>query len=134
MELDKANTGFGYILEAHKIGGPYMKLISLLALVMLGVAIWKIVTVISKKQFDYKLLDVILLAGSVAAAAGILSQIIGIVQALEAIRAAADVSPEIIMGGAIVSFYAPIWGFIVFIFSLIFYFVLKEVIKAKQAE
>lgn len=134
MELDKADTGFGYVLEAHKIGGPYMKLISLLAILMLAVTVWKVVQIISKKQFDYKLLDLILLAGSVAAASGILSQIVGIVQALEAIRAAADISPELVMGGAIVSFYAPIWGFIVFIFSLIFYFILKEVIKAKKVE
>lgn len=132
MELDKADTGFGYVLEAHKIGGPYMKLISLLAILMLAVTVWKVIQIISKKQFDFKLLDLILLAGSVAAASGILSQIVGIVQALEAIRAAADISPEIVMGGAIVSFYAPIWGFIVFILSLVFYFILKEVIKAKQ--
>jgi biopolymer transport protein ExbB/TolQ len=54
------------------------------------------------------------------------------VKALEAIRAAADVSPQIVMGGAIVSFYAPIWGFIVFIISVVFYYSLKEIIKAKQ--
>ena len=54
------------------------------------------------------------MSGSLAVAFGFLSQIVGIVQALEAIRAAADVSPQIVMGGAIVSFYAPIWGFIVY--------------------
>jgi biopolymer transport protein ExbB/TolQ len=79
-------------------------------------------------------MDLILMAGSVAAAVGIFSQIVGIVQALEAIRAAADISPQIVMGGAIVSFYAPIWGFLVFIISLICYFVLREIIKAKQKE
>lgn len=134
MELDKAQTGFGYILEAHKIGGPYMKVISIMAVLMIVITIWKAWQVFGKKQTDFKLLDLVLMAGSVAAAVGIFSQIVGIVQALEAIRAAADISPQIVMGGAVVSFYAPIWGFLVFIISLICYFVLKEIIKAKQTE
>jgi len=134
MELDKAETGLGYMLEAHKIGGPYMKVISIMAVLMIVITIWKAWEVFGKKQADYKLLDLILMAGSVAAAVGIFSQIVGIVQALEAIRAAADISPQIVMGGAIVSFYAPVWGFMVFIISLIFYFVLKEIIKARQPE
>jgi len=111
-----------------------MNVISLLALVMIVVTVWKLVQIISKKQFDFKLLDLILLAGSVSAAVGILSQIIGIVQALEAIRAAADVSPQIVMGGAIVSFYAPIYGFIVFVISMVIYAILKEIVKARKPE
>ena len=116
--------------EIYMAGGPFMNIISLLALVTVIVAVWKAVQIITKKQFDFKLLDLILLAGSISAAVGILSQITGIVQALEAIRAAADISPQIVMGGAIVSFYAPIYGFIVFIISMVIYAVLKEIIKA----
>lgn len=134
MDLDKADTGFGYMFEAHKIGGPYMYVITLLALLMVAVTVWKIVELVAKKTASLKLLDLILMAGSVAAAIGLFSQIVGIVQALEAIRAAADISPQIVMGGAIVSFYAPIWGFFVFIFSLLSYFILKEIIKAKLPE
>lgn len=134
MELDRAETGLGYMLEAHKIGGPYMKVISIMAVLMIVITIWKAWEVFGKKQTDYKLLDLILMAGSLAAAVGIFSQIVGIVQALEAIRAAADISPQIVMGGAIVSFYAPVWGFMVFIISLIFYFILKEIIKARKPE
>jgi len=70
----------------------------------------------------------------VAIAAGVLAQIIGIVQALQAIRAAGDISPQLVMEGAIVSFYAPVYGFIVFIFSMIFYFVMKEIIKTRMPE
>ena len=134
MELDEAKTGFAYMLEAHKIGGPYMKVISVLAVLMVVITIWKVWKIFREKQADSKLLDLILMAGSVAAAVGIFSQIVGIVQALEAIRAAADISPQIVMGGAIVSFYAPIWGFMVFIFSLLFYFILKEIIKSRKPE
>lgn len=132
MELDKAETGFGYLMEAHKIGGPYMKVISVMAVLMICITVWKAWEIFGKKQANFKLLDLILMAGSLAAAVGIFSQIVGIVQALEAIRAAADVSPQIVMGGAIVSFYAPIWGFLVFIFSLMLYFILKEIIKTRS--
>jgi hypothetical protein len=37
------------------------------------------------------------------------------------------------MGGAIVSFYAPIWGLIVFVFARLLYYILKEIIKSKEA-
>ena len=120
------------LFEAYKIGGPYMNVITVLGLLTLTITVWKIVELLTGKLADYKLLDLILMAGSLALAVGLLSQIIGIVKALEAIRAAADISPQIVMGGAIVSFYAPIWGFLVFIFSLLFYFILKEIIIQKR--
>ena len=121
------------LFEAYKIGGPYMNVITVLGLLTLTVTVWKIVELLTGKLAGYKLLDLILMAGSLALAVGLLSQIVGIVQALEAIRAASDISPQIVMGGAIVSFYAPIWGFIVFIFSLLFYFILKEILKHKKS-
>lgn len=131
MDLDKADTGFGYMIQAYKMGGPYMHLITLLGTLMLAIAIWKIVGLVRKTSVDLKWLDLIRMAGSLALAVGFFSQIVGIVQALEAIRAAADVSPQIVMMGAIVSFYAPVWGLMVFIFSMLFYYILKEIIKAK---
>ena len=131
MDLDKADTGFGYMIQAYKMGGPYMHVITLFGILMLAIAAWKIVGLVRKTSVDLKWLDLIRMAGSMALAVGFLSQIVGIVEALEAIRAAADVSPEIVMMGAIVSFYAPIWGLMVFIFSMLFYYILKEIIKAK---
>jgi biopolymer transport protein ExbB/TolQ len=132
IDLDKADTGFGYMMQAYKIGGPYMHIITFFGLLAIAIAIWKIYEVAGKKVVNNKLLDLIRMAGSLALAIGFLSQIVGIVQALEAIRAAADISPQIVMGGAIVSFYAPIWGFIVFIFSMLIFYVLKELIKARK--
>ena len=132
IDLDKADTGFGYMVQAYKMGGPYMHLITLFGLLAVAISIWKIYEMFGRKVVNTKLLDLIRMSGSLALAIGFLSQIVGIVQALEAIRAAADISPQIVMGGAIVSFYAPIWGFIVFIFSMLIYYVLKEVIKARK--
>jgi len=121
------------MIAAYKMGGPFMHLITILGLLALGITVWKVIEIVGKKHFNTRFLDLVRMSGSLALAVGFLSQIVGIVQALEAIRAAADVSPQIVMGGAIVSFYAPIWGLIVFIFSMLFYYVLKAVIKAKAA-
>lgn len=134
MELDKAETGFGYVMNAYKWGGPYMHLITIFGILALVVAVWKIYEIVTKKKSSTKLLDLIRMSGSLALAIGFMSQIIGIVQALEAIKAAADISPQIVMGGAIVSFYAPIWGFIVFIFSMLLYYILKEIVQHKKSE
>lgn len=132
--MEKTETGFGYVIQAYKMGGLYMHVITILAIIMLGVAIWKVNTLVKKDTVDLKWLDLIRMAGSVALAVGFFSQIVGIVKALEAIRAAADISPQIVMKGAIVSFYAPIWGCFVFIISMLFYYMLKALIKSRIAK
>lgn len=131
MELDKAETGFGYMLQAYKIGGPFMHVITLMGILMFVVVGIKVYRLLALKEFDTKLLSLILLAGSFSVAWGIFSQILGIVSALEAIRAAADISPQLVMGGAIVSFYSTVWGFMVFFISWLCYFILKEIVKHK---
>ncbi|MBW6536099.1 MAG: MotA/TolQ/ExbB proton channel family protein [Mariniphaga sp.] len=134
MDLDKADTGFGYMLEAYKIGGPYMHVITILGILMLAISVGKIAELVKKTPVNLKWLDLIRMAGLVALAVGFMSQIIGIVQALEAIREAGDISPQLVMAGATISFYAPIWGFMVFIFSMLFYFILKEIITSKRSD
>ncbi|AHW61640.1 hypothetical protein FH5T_05530 [Draconibacterium orientale] len=109
-----------------------MGVISLMGLLVLVIAGIKIYQMVVLKQYNLKLIRLIRMGGLFAAAFGVLSQIIGIVQALEAIRAASDISPEIVMGGAIVSFYSTIWGLIVLLVSLPIYYVLKEFIKLKM--
>ena len=134
IELDKADTGFGYLVQAYKIGGPFMHWITLFGLIALGITAWKIFEIVTKKQVNTKFIGLIKMSSALALAIGFLSQVVGIVQALEAIKAAADVSPQMVMGGAIVSFYAPVWGLIVFIFTLLLYYIVKELIKAKRPE
>lgn len=119
------------LFEMYNIGGPFMHVITLMGLMMLGVAGVKMYRMWILKEFNFRLLSLILLAGSFSVAWGIFSQIIGIVGALEAIREASDISPQIVYGGAIVSFYSTIWGFIVFFISIVIYFVLKEIVKYK---
>ena len=109
-----------------------MGVITVMGVLMLVVAGIKIYQITVQKHYDLKLVSLIRMAGLFAAALGVLSQITGIVQALEAIRAAEDISPQLVMGGAIVSFYTTIWGLIVLLVSLPIYFVLKEFIKQKM--
>nr|WP_321484870.1 MotA/TolQ/ExbB proton channel family protein [uncultured Draconibacterium sp.] len=121
-------------MQFHKEGGPFMGVITVMGVLMLVVAGIKIYQITVQKHYDLKLVSLIRMAGLFAAALGVLSQITGIVQALEAIRAAEDISPQLVMGGAIVSFYTTIWGLIVLLVSLPIYFVLKEFIKQKMKE
>lgn len=109
-----------------------MHIISIMLLMAFIVAGLKVYRIIILKEYNLKMLGLIRLAGSFSAAWGILSQIIGIIQALEAIRAAGDISPQLVMGGAIVSFYSTIWGLIAFLISILIYYILKEVVKSKS--
>lgn len=131
INLDEADTGFQYVMQAYKIGGPYMNLITIFGLLSLGIALWKVVQIVLKRNMNTRFLDLVKMSGLVALALGLLSQVIGIVEALEAIKVAADISPEIVMNGAIMSFYAPIWGLIVFVLSMLLYYTMKTVIKAR---
>ena len=133
--MEKTETGFRYVLQAYRLGDPLMYAISILGVIVLIISIWKIAEIIKKAKVDLKWLDLIRMAGSLALAIGFLSQILGIVvDALEAIRIAGDVSPSLVMEGAMISFIPPICGFIVFIISMLFYYILKEVIKARIKE
>lgn len=132
INLGEADTGFQYVMQAYRIGGPFMNVITIFGLLALGITLWKVVEIVGKRNVNMRLLELIKMSGSVAVALGLLAQVVGIVRALEAIKVAADISPEIVMNGAIMSFYAPIWGLIVFIFSMIFYYVMKVIIKARM--
>ena len=120
------------LFEMYKAGGPYMHLISIMGLITLVILILKIKEVLVQKPGSGKFLSLILMSGSVALAIGFLAQIVGITLALSAIRDAADVSPQLVFNGAILSFYAPVWGLIVFIFSTIAYYILKEIMNKQM--
>lgn len=131
MELEQVDTGFRYLLKAYTEGGPFMHIISFMAIIMFVVVGIKIFRILWLKEYNLKLVSLILMTGSFAIVFGIFSQIVGIVGALEAIRSAGDISPQIVFAGAIISFYSTIWGFMVFLVSLLIYFVLKEIMKHK---
>ncbi len=99
----------------------------ILTLVMLGLAIFQFIKLyIGKSNLIKKTnINAVLLLGVANAALGITCQILGIVLALEAIIEAADVSPQIIINGFMISFYTTIYGFFVFLISAVLWYVNK---------
>lgn len=73
-----------------------------------------------------KLSETILFFGSFAFLLGILGQAVGIMQALDAIQVAGDVSFGLMVGGFKVSMIAPMYGFMLFILSFIVWFVYRS--------
>jgi hypothetical protein len=70
-------------------------------------------------------LNGVLVFGAATAVLGVALQLIGFVMALEAIIEAADISPQMVMGGLKISFYTTIYGFIVFVVSAVLWYALK---------
>lgn len=109
-------------------GGPaFMRVITLFGLLMLASSGYKIFRMIMKKEFDLFQLNYILLFGSLSLISGILGQGIGLFGAMEAIQQAADISPALLAGGFRVSMITPLYGIMIFILTLIFWGVLKEI-------
>ncbi len=109
-------------------GGPaFMLVITLFGLLMLASSGYKIFRMILKKEFDLLQLNYILLFGSLSLICGILGQGIGLFYAMEAISEAGDISPSLMAAGFRVSMITPLFGIMIFIFSLIFWGVLKEI-------
>lgn len=115
--------------EFYGMGGPYMHPITLMGIIVLAVSGYKIYQKTVLKVSNDKWLGLIRMAGLFAVTLGILSQIVGIIGALQAIQVAGDVSPTLVMAGAEISFYSTIWGMVVLLFSLLCYYILKEVVR-----
>ncbi|MBN2807376.1 MAG: MotA/TolQ/ExbB proton channel family protein [Prolixibacteraceae bacterium] len=73
-----------------------------------------------------KLSEAILFVGSFAFLLGILGQAVGIIEALDAIEAAGDVSLGLMAGGFKVSMIAPMYGFMLFIVSFVIWFIFRS--------
>jgi len=109
-------------------GGPvFMLVITFFGLLMLASSGYKIFRMILKKEFDLLQMNYILLFGSLSLIFGILGQGIGLFNAMEAISVAGDISPSLVAAGFRVSMITPLFGIMIFIFSLIFWGVLKEI-------
>jgi hypothetical protein len=74
-----------------------------------------------------KMSEAILFFGSFALLLGILGQSVGIMQALDAIEVASDISLSLMAGGFKVSMLAPMYGFMLFIISFIVWFVYRSI-------
>jgi len=94
--------------------GPYKYPVIGLSVLVAILIIWCIVEKYVRKKGDGEQfksqMTALLVTGSLTGALGLLSQIIGIWLALEAIIEAADISPAMVFRGLQMSFAAPIYG------------------------
>lgn len=84
-----------------------------------------------KNQKARPVAETILFLGSFAFLWGVLGQVIGIMQAMDAIQEAGDISVGLIAGGFKVSLIAPVYGFVLFIFSFLVWFIQRKMSKQK---
>lgn len=115
-------------LQYYYEGGPgFMFVVTVMGLLMLAFSGFKIFRMVAKKEFDLLQLGYILLFGSLSLVVGILGQGVGLFNAMIAIQAAGDISPALIAGGFKVSMIAPLYGMILFVITLLFWGILKEI-------
>jgi len=114
-----------------------MASITISALLMLFFSAYKITRMVIEKKFDLKCLNYILVFGSVSFIIGILKQGIGISQILQIssneyvqdkfITKSENILSNLVPDGIRVTLIEPIYGLIIFLFSLIIWAVLKEI-------
>jgi len=71
-------------------------------------------------------IDAILVLGVIVFVLGILNQIAGMMEALEAMIQGGDISPQLVMGGIMESFKVPVLCAFVLILSLILWYFSKK--------
>jgi len=79
-----------------------------------------------KKSIKKSNVDAMLVLGVIVFISGILNRIGGMIEALETMVKATDISPQLVMSGLIESFKVPIFCAFVLIISLIFWYFNKK--------
>ncbi|MGQ7869689.1 MotA/TolQ/ExbB proton channel family protein [Sunxiuqinia sp. sy24] len=121
------------LVELFYMGGPlFMSLVTIWGIGILVFTAQKLIHFFVQGKVTKSGLGLILLFGSLAMVTGFLGQAIGLIMAFNAIEAAGDISPALVAGGLRVSMITPVYGTILFIFSLIFWGALKEVYTRKS--
>jgi hypothetical protein len=93
-----------------------------------SILIYLVIAQVQKKQFNTKWLEAVKQIGGLAAAWGVLSTIIGLFNAFDALEAMNEmVAPQIIMGGLKVAVITVIYGLSIFCVSMFAYIILKLV-------
>ena len=115
-------------------GGPFMWLLLIFLVTIIGVALKKSYDLyLSKKEDGAKMergINSILFFGILSLAFGILAQITGIYIALGEIIRATDISPEITMMGLRQSFTTTLFGLWILIIAAVLWFTLRSKYKS----
>ena len=105
-----------------------MSIILILGIIILLISILATARRIMHQEYsllDEKLMLSIKSLGGIACLTGLFFQTLGLYLAFQAIQAAADISPFIVMKGIFLSFYSTFFGMGVFLVSMIIWYILK---------
>ena len=109
--------------------GEYKLPMILISLIVVALVAYTTFLKFSKSEINasgyHKSMNSILVFGSFNVAFGMLAQIIGIWDAIEAIKEAADINPDIVMEGIKISFSTTIYGLATFMFATIAWIILS---------
>jgi len=115
------------MIELFYEGGPlYMGILTLEALLMLSVAVFVSLPIINGKKLDNDKVGLIKSIGLFSLITGIFSQLIGLYQGFNAIEQAESISPAMLAGGLKVSMITTIYGFIIYMISLLIVMILQS--------
>ena len=117
-------------VEYFVFGGTlFMSILTLLALLVIGISGKKAVDLFSGQEMSQPQLErglkYIKFFGLLALVVGVLGQIIGLYDAFQTIERVNDISPAILAGGLKVSSITTIYGFTIYIFSYLCWFILN---------
>ena len=109
--------------------GPFKIPLAIVLLIVLALIIYSTYLKIRKTSSDHqsfhKSLNTLLVFGSFNLALGMIGQITGIWDAIDAIKAAGDINPEIVLNGIKVSFGTTIFGLATFTIATIAWLLLN---------
>ena len=123
--------------EFHWIGGTlFMSILSISFTIIIGVTILNILRITKGKYAEHQKLNIgdIGAIGTFAIIWGIFGQSIGLFSALQALEAAADISPQMIYGGIKVSFITTLYGTFIFLISKLIVIVMNNWSRRKHEE
>jgi biopolymer transport protein ExbB/TolQ len=116
-------------------GALFMSILSVLLVIMVAWFIYNFIGIAdSRKKSKEKLLQNMKYGRSIglfAMITGILGQLIGIYAAFAEIEKAADISPAIVFGGIKVSMITTLYGIMIYLFSILLWFVASLIIEKR---
>ena len=113
-------------------GALFMGSLTIILILMLGWSVYHFIQVMIKKEVNFtkakEKLKHIKTIGTFALVFGILGQLIGLISAFDAIEQMGGVSPALLMGGLKVSMIPTLYGILIFLTSLLLWFVADSVV------
>lgn len=114
-----------FLVTGGSTGMSIILIIGIIVLLISGLATARRIMQLEESLLDEKLMLSIKSLGGIAGLTGLFFQTLGLYNAFQAIQAASDISPIIVMKGVFVSFYSTFFGLGVFLVSMIIWYLLK---------